>query len=143
MSHQDDLTLLCCSVYISTDIYADVLGYLSGCTFNSNVCISGVRARVSRVSEFRLMCTHVHADRRVCVHARVRIREPRNNTRATQAGRERAHRRPSSTVCVLYLAYGRSYKPRSRLIGYESQHTRGIHLAVHYPNENVYRLDLT
>lgn len=30
----------------------------------------------------------------------------------------------------------------SRLIGYKSQHVRSIHLAVHYPDENVYRLDL-
>lgn len=30
----------------------------------------------------------------------------------------------------------------SRLIGYKSQHVASIHLAVHYPDENVYTLDI-
>lgn len=40
---------------------------------------------------------------------------------------------------------GRCTQPttRSRLIDYELQHVRSIHLAVHYPNENVYGLSLS
>lgn len=56
----------------------------------------------------------------------------------------RALMRPRGRGSVAHVSriHTRVNTEGSRLIGYKSQHVPSIHLAVHYPDENVYTLDI-